>query len=569
MEDTQFNEQLRIPKIRALYLVIWLGLAVALVAIDATISAMQMRALQKATHISLLVPWWTHLARAFAVAAFAACLVGSYVLVQSRRFRVLSRLQPGHWLVLLLALGGILASIAVPFEWVAASESSSPSCGRWGCAVLVLSSLLVVGVSYGFAVVRLRDAKRWRVILVFGLADAFLGIILSAPRGMSGALHWSGVSPWLGPCWWILLVLVAMAVVTIDVRCRINRDWLHWLGVSLWTLGSARKLLLAIVAIVIAQRGLLDTSGTQVRLGGLPNGLPYERLGWDADGFFTDQGVLSLCRAIEGRNLREIERLVKSGVDVNARGRGNMTPLLWAFPMGEEVFAKVLELGGDPNIKLTETRLPPVFVKGRSVMSLAASPTPVVCAWGDIPTNSNLKLVLEHGGDPNIEDLDGNTPLFYLTDDSHELRARIRLLLDAGADVNHRNKRGITPLISWYCSTKKGSVLRLLEAGADYRIADNNGLDFVLYVASAMHFYRKDNKPDDRIAKAEIATIDWLTNEGVNWDVARAALGDKELMKNVKNLPTDYKHRPWLPQHPAVGEKGPSKMGPGTHGRSN
>ena len=32
-----------------------------------------------------------------------------------------------------------------------------------------------------------------------------------------------------------------------------------------------------------------------------------------------------------------------------------MTPLSWAFPMGEEVFGKMLELGADPNyVQLTE-----------------------------------------------------------------------------------------------------------------------------------------------------------------------------------------------------------------------
>ncbi len=79
-----------------------------------------------------------------------------------------------------------------------------------------------------------------------------------------------------------------------------------------------------------------------------------------------------------------------------------MTPLFWAFPMGEKVFSKVLELGGDPNVKLTETRIEPVFVKGRSVVSLAALPDPVVYAWGDVSTDNHLKLALKYGGDPKF-----------------------------------------------------------------------------------------------------------------------------------------------------------------------
>ena len=60
---------------------------------------------------------------------------------------------------------------------------------------------------------------------------------------------------------------------------------------------------------------------------------PHQRLKWKAEDFFTDPGVISLCKAIEAKNLKEIDRLVKSGnVNVNAKGRGNMTPLLWRFP---------------------------------------------------------------------------------------------------------------------------------------------------------------------------------------------------------------------------------------------
>ena len=71
----------------------------------------------------------------------------------------------------------------------------------------------------------------------------------------------------------------------------------------------------------------------------------HERLKWKAENFFSDPGVISLCKAIEAKNLKEIDRLVKSGVNVNAKGRGNMTPLLWAFPMGEKVFKKNARTG--------------------------------------------------------------------------------------------------------------------------------------------------------------------------------------------------------------------------------
>lgn len=80
----------------------------------------------------------------------------------------------------------------------------------------------------------------------------------------------------------------------------------------------------------------------------------YDRLRWKVEDFYTDPGAISLCKAIQAKDLTAIDRIIKSGVDVNVKGKGNMTPLLWAFPMGEEVFGHLLDLGADPNIKFTK-----------------------------------------------------------------------------------------------------------------------------------------------------------------------------------------------------------------------
>jgi len=128
----------------------------------------------------------------------------------------------------------------------------------------------------------------------------------------------------------------------------------------------------------------------------------HERLKWKAEDFFTDAGVISLCKAIEAQDAAEIERLVKSGVDVKATGRGDMTPLLWAFPMGEAVFKKMLELGSDPNVKLTEDTL--VLSKGKSVTFASVELVDGLIYsqfFYDVPMDDYLKLVLEHGGNPN------------------------------------------------------------------------------------------------------------------------------------------------------------------------
>ncbi|MGL6197166.1 MAG: ankyrin repeat domain-containing protein, partial [Thermoguttaceae bacterium] len=101
----------------------------------------------------------------------------------------------------------------------------------------------------------------------------------------------------------------------------------------------------------------------------------YEKFNWKAEDFFDDPKVVALCKAIETKDLEEIDRLVADGADVNAKGKGNMTPLFWAFPENKpEVFLRILEHGADPNVEVTSdfnTKFQ-VIRPGDSVLHLAA-----------------------------------------------------------------------------------------------------------------------------------------------------------------------------------------------------
>jgi hypothetical protein len=287
-------------------------------------------------------------------------------------------------------------------------------------------------------------------------------------------------------------------------------------------------------------------------------GTPHQRLKWKAEEFFDDAAVVSLCNAIETKDIGEIDRLARAGVNINTKGRGNMTPLLWAFPAGEEVFAKILDLGADPNTRLTEDLLPRWLDKGKSVMSASVQLTD---GWfrdqmlRNASMDDYLENVLRHGGNPNLEDADGDTPVFYAVP-PNRMREKIVLLLNAGAEINHRNRRGETPIMSadWW---RYDYVLILLQAGADYRIPDDKGWDCVLRLERLkMDGERRDTTaPGLELAKAQ-SVIEWLTCEGVNWEAARAALAASDTGQKLKQLPGDYKSRPWLPQRPTLKKTG-------------
>ncbi len=56
------------------------------------------------------------------------------------------------------------------------------------------------------------------------------------------------------------------------------------------------------------------------------------------------------------------------------------------------------------------------------------------------------RLLLDKGATVDIADIHGNTPLWRTVFNSHGRGELISILLNAGADRNHRNKHRKTPL---------------------------------------------------------------------------------------------------------------------------
>ena len=157
-------------------------------------------------------------------------------------------------------------------------------------------------------------------------------------------------------------------------------------------------------------------------------------------------GETALIVAASGRGGESIELLLNSGADPNIGDRDEKTPLMWMvdtqFHRGSDTSASVglLVRGG----ALVDDR----DAASRSALMWAARGNG--SSFDVRPTV--LKALVDNHADVAATDVNGETAMFYLVryiDDALALEVGpecIQVLLDAGAQPNHENNDGQTPL---------------------------------------------------------------------------------------------------------------------------
>ncbi|HTQ35461.1 MAG TPA: ankyrin repeat domain-containing protein [Steroidobacteraceae bacterium] len=159
------------------------------------------------------------------------------------------------------------------------------------------------------------------------------------------------------------------------------------------------------------------------------------------------------------------------------------------FTTGVQVAAKLLARGANPNIPL---KLRPPYRNyifdrgGDQVLSTGATPLLLAAKTGDVEA---LKLLIQYKADLNLPNEQGVTPLLaaagsghgnnptrgrYKTDD--EAAECVRLLVEAGVDVNQTDRSRQTALHMAAQHAWVHTVQMLADKGADLEFADNRGM---------------------------------------------------------------------------------------------
>lgn len=140
-------------------------------------------------------------------------------------------------------------------------------------------------------------------------------------------------------------------------------------------------------------------------------------------------GRTALHRAAAVRDFQSVRSLILQGVDVHARDAKMRTPLHCASRSSCDVVLLLLSNGADPNA-----------VDGRGRTSLHYS---VSSGRLDI-----VRILLEHGGDTRVRDLDGCLPANYAEPDDVDavlqLLSSYRASPQARSDTKHAFSKGRT-----------------------------------------------------------------------------------------------------------------------------
>lgn len=180
--------------------------------------------------------------------------------------------------------------------------------------------------------------------------------------------------------------------------------------------------------------------------------------------YFSDRAQAQFVAAIGRGELDLAQQLLEEGAKVDVVGSEGMTALYWAIAKQNLAgFNFLLERSANPST-LTRWIDPNGKEQWVSVLQLAAM----------LEDSRYLHALLDAGGDPNqIINNARHTPIFHAL--LHRRFENVALLIERGADINHRSMSSTTPIGEAVNQRAYALALFLLHAGADPQLKDRWG----------------------------------------------------------------------------------------------
>lgn len=242
------------------------------------------------------------------------------------------------------------------------------------------------------------------------------------------------------------------------------------------------------------------------------------------------------AKAVDDGNTSKLKKLLEedNSLVYSSDSIFGMTLLMHAaYRKNEKIVRVLLESDANPN-KYSET----TNNSGKNAVLIAAISSPT----------SVLKLLLDYGGDPNSEEKgaeeffkrtrnDSRVSIIDASIDSYE---KVRMLVNAGADINKTSRFGGDALRSSLIFDQMDIALYLLENGADYTRQylsyDEKGKEFqsdILWTLRKRVFPIGSEKYNTKMK-----VVDFLRERGL--DYYSSPIPENIKRKIIKEYPNEY-----------------------------
>lgn len=223
-----------------------------------------------------------------------------------------------------------------------------------------------------------------------------------------------------------------------------------------------------------------------------------------------NQTLLSYAARADEKS-EEIMKLIIQEIDVNLVDSDGWTPNFYAIEVGNTDVVKILlEHGADVELKDMQGRKPLSYAAGADVeLPQSQCLTCLFYSTGVVRNNERLLKVLElliQDNDINLVDVDGCTPIFYAAEVGNT--GAVRLLLQYGADPNLKDNQD-QPLLSYAARANCNSeeVMTLIIQDIDVNFADSDGWTPIVHAANVGNIdavvFLLDHGADSRLKNSQ------------------------------------------------------------------